>query len=81
MWLPDVVIAAIGVYFFIQTLRENAVLPFAIRNQIKAELAWPLMKKREFDKAGFTQHELHGSVAGAPFSESGPEFAIVGKRN
>jgi peptidyl-prolyl cis-trans isomerase SurA len=25
---------------FVQTLRENAVLPFAIRNQIKAELAW-----------------------------------------
>ena len=25
---------------FVQTLRDNAVLPFAIRNQIKAELAW-----------------------------------------
>jgi len=25
---------------FVQTLKENAVLPFAIRNQIRAELAW-----------------------------------------
>jgi peptidyl-prolyl cis-trans isomerase SurA len=25
---------------FVQTLQDNAVLPFAIRNQIKAELAW-----------------------------------------
>ncbi len=35
----------------------------------------------EFEKAGFTQHEFYGNVAGAPFAESASEFAIVGKRN
>jgi cyclopropane fatty-acyl-phospholipid synthase-like methyltransferase len=34
----------------------------------------------EFEKAGFTQQEFYGNVAGAPFSESASEFAIVGKR-
>jgi len=34
----------------------------------------------EFEKAGFTQQEFYGNVAGAPFAESASEFAIVGKR-
>ena len=34
----------------------------------------------EFEKAGFTQQEFYGNVAGAPFAESALEFAIVGKR-
>ncbi len=33
----------------------------------------------EFENAGFTRQELYGNVAGAPFSESASEFAIVGK--
>jgi len=36
--------------------------------------------QREFEKAGFTQQEFYGNVAGAPFAESASEFAIVGKR-
>ena len=34
----------------------------------------------EFEKAGFTQQEFYGNLAGAPFAESASEFAIVGKR-
>ncbi len=34
----------------------------------------------EFEKAGFTRHEFHGNVAGAPFAEAASEFAIVGQR-
>jgi 2-polyprenyl-3-methyl-5-hydroxy-6-metoxy-1,4-benzoquinol methylase len=34
----------------------------------------------EFDKAGFTQQVFYGDVAGSPFEESDPEFAIVAKR-
>ncbi len=34
----------------------------------------------EFEKAGFTRQEFYGNVAGAPFTESASEFAIVGKR-
>lgn len=34
----------------------------------------------EFEKAGFTQQEFYGNVAGAAFAESASEFAIVGKR-
>ena len=34
----------------------------------------------EFEKAGFTQQQIYGNVAGAPFAESASEFAIVGKR-
>jgi len=34
----------------------------------------------EFDKAGFTQQVFYGNVAGSPFEESDPEFAIVAKR-
>jgi len=36
--------------------------------------------RSEFEKAGFTQQEFYGNVAGAPFAESASEFAIVGKR-
>jgi len=36
--------------------------------------------RREFENAGFTRQELYGDVAGAPFAESAPEFAIVGTR-
>ena len=36
--------------------------------------------QREFEKAGFTQQEFYGNVAGAPYAESASEFAIVGKR-
>jgi 2-polyprenyl-3-methyl-5-hydroxy-6-metoxy-1,4-benzoquinol methylase len=31
----------------------------------------------EFKVAGFVQNELYGNVAGAPFDETAPEFAIV----
>jgi len=34
----------------------------------------------EFEKAGFTEYELFGNVAGAPFDVAGPEFAIVGRK-
>jgi len=40
----------------------------------------PESLRREFENAGFMRHELYGDVAGAPFAESAPEFAIVGKR-
>ncbi len=40
----------------------------------------PESLQSEFEKAGFTRHEFYGNVAGAPFAESAPEFAIVGKR-
>jgi len=36
--------------------------------------------QREFEKAGFTQQEFYGNVAGAPFAECASEFAIVGKQ-
>jgi hypothetical protein len=39
----------------------------------------PESLQSEFEKAGFTRHELYGDVAGAPFVESASEFAIVGK--
>jgi hypothetical protein len=32
----------------------------------------------ELEKAGFTQRELYGDVAGAPFAESASGFAVVG---
>jgi 2-polyprenyl-3-methyl-5-hydroxy-6-metoxy-1,4-benzoquinol methylase len=34
----------------------------------------------EFEEAGFAEPELHGDVAGAPFDETAPEFAVVGTR-
>lgn len=40
----------------------------------------PASLRSEFEKAGFTQQEFYGNVAGAPFAESASEFAIVGKR-
>ncbi|MFC1539937.1 class I SAM-dependent methyltransferase [Gemmatimonadota bacterium] len=40
----------------------------------------PESLKSEFEKAGFTQQEFYGNVAGAPFAESASEFAIVGRR-
>ena len=40
----------------------------------------PESLQSEFEKAGFTQQEFYGNVAGAPFAESASEFAIVGKR-
>ncbi len=40
----------------------------------------PESLQSEFEKAGFTRHELYGNVAGAPFAESASEFAIAGKR-
>lgn len=40
----------------------------------------PESLQREFEEAGFAQHELHGNVAGAPFDESVSEFAIVGRK-
>jgi len=40
----------------------------------------PESLQSEFEKAGFTRHEFYGNVAGAPFTESASEFAIVGKR-
>lgn len=33
----------------------------------------------EFEEAGFVQYELYGNVAGAPFDETAPEFAIVAR--
>jgi 2-polyprenyl-3-methyl-5-hydroxy-6-metoxy-1,4-benzoquinol methylase len=39
----------------------------------------PASLRREFEDAGFTQHELYGDVAGTPFDETASEFAIVGK--
>jgi len=40
----------------------------------------PESLQSEFENAGFTQQEFYGNVAGAPFSESASEFAIVGKQ-
>lgn len=40
----------------------------------------PESLQSEFEKAGFTQQEFYGNVAGAPFAESSSEFAIVAKR-
>ena len=40
----------------------------------------PQSLQGEFERAGFTQHEFFGDVAGAPFDASTSEFAIVGKR-
>ncbi|MCP3998507.1 MAG: class I SAM-dependent methyltransferase, partial [bacterium] len=40
----------------------------------------PESLRSEFEKVGFTRHELYGNVAGAPFTEPADEFAIVGKR-
>lgn len=34
----------------------------------------------EFEKAGFVQNELCGNVAGAPFDETAPEFAIIARK-
>ncbi|MBN2477474.1 MAG: class I SAM-dependent methyltransferase [Pirellulales bacterium] len=34
----------------------------------------------EFEEAGFAEHTLLGSVAGAPFDEGASEFAIVGRK-
>ncbi|MEJ2719772.1 MAG: class I SAM-dependent methyltransferase, partial [bacterium] len=36
--------------------------------------------QNEFDKAGFTQCQFYGDVAGEPFAEVASEFAIVAKR-
>jgi len=33
----------------------------------------------EFGEAGFMHNELHGNVAGDPFDESAPEFAIIAR--
>lgn len=40
----------------------------------------PESLRREFEEAGFTQHEILADVAGGPFDETASEFAIVGKR-
>jgi 2-polyprenyl-3-methyl-5-hydroxy-6-metoxy-1,4-benzoquinol methylase len=40
----------------------------------------PESLQSKFEKAGFTQQEFYGNVAGAPFAESASEFAIVAKR-
>ena len=34
----------------------------------------------EFEEAGFTQLELFADVAGSPFDETAPEFAVAGKK-
>ena len=34
----------------------------------------------EFEEAGFKQHKLLADVAGSPFDDAAPEFAIVGKK-
>lgn len=54
-------------------------------NQIRTIYNWlqyfsPESLQSEFEKAGFTQQEFYGNVAGAPFAESASEFAIVAKR-
>jgi len=36
--------------------------------------------RSEFEKAGFTQLEFYGDVAGAPFDEFASEFAVVAER-
>ena len=40
----------------------------------------PESLQSEFEKAGFTQQEFHGDVAGAPLADSASEFAIVARR-
>jgi cyclopropane fatty-acyl-phospholipid synthase-like methyltransferase len=40
----------------------------------------PESLRREFEEAGFAQHEIIANVAGSPFDETASEFAIVAKR-
>jgi len=40
----------------------------------------PEALQEEFEQAGLTLHEHHGNVAGARFSETDSEFAIVGRK-
>lgn len=54
-------------------------------NRIRTIYNWlqyfsPKTLQSEFEQAGFTQCKFYDDVAGAPFSESGLEFAIVASR-
>lgn len=40
----------------------------------------PESLQSEFEKAGFTQCEFYGDVAGGVFDKTAPEFAIVAKK-
>ena len=40
----------------------------------------PEALQKEFEEAGFTLQSKHADVAGTPFDDTAPEFAIVGRR-
>ncbi|MGC9367353.1 MAG: class I SAM-dependent methyltransferase [bacterium] len=40
----------------------------------------PESLQREFEEAGFRKYELYADVAGEPFDQTSPEFAIVGRK-